>query len=379
MSTPNLKSEALPIEPASQSTTLESLGWQLRAALPPLRLHSVSVYDVEGEVLWLSEGALGPDEHGFVSEALEEFRDDRSGTHRESDFHDGRGAVILAVRGPRAALIGLVMIVVDSKALTTGTLAARVMTRQVQAILQRLAGFLYPRWEAAAADTTRAKSAAPASSEASSPGQADTSSTVNVELPELLAPKDIDDILTFELTDEFLLTIPGLGDDAEAHTAEPEAAAVQRERAVVQPESAAVQHEQAAEALIARLEEVIAWLRANAQLAERVPLNFSLAVSASAIEAADLPDLVARCLRNAFVRADKIGFQIEESVHASHRAQTERFCRTVEQLGSFLVIDNFTFDSAALELLRCKALCLVKVDPAPVPLASLASQLADPK
>src|SRR6185312_5589341 len=43
---------------AAEPGTAEALGWQLRAALPPMRLHSVSIYDSQGNVLWLSEGAL---------------------------------------------------------------------------------------------------------------------------------------------------------------------------------------------------------------------------------------------------------------------------------------------------------------------------------
>ncbi len=56
---------------AGEPATAESLGWQLRAALPPMRLHSVSLYNVDADVLFLSEGALGPDEHNVVVEAIE--------------------------------------------------------------------------------------------------------------------------------------------------------------------------------------------------------------------------------------------------------------------------------------------------------------------
>src|SRR6516164_9333525 len=51
-----------PVE--SGPATIESLGQQLRQVLPTRRLHSVSLIDHEANVLWLSEGALGPDEHG---------------------------------------------------------------------------------------------------------------------------------------------------------------------------------------------------------------------------------------------------------------------------------------------------------------------------
>ena len=69
---------ALPARPSSGSpaaaaepANAEALGRQLRAGLPPMRLHSVSLYDSQGNVLWLSEGALGPDEHSLVLDALE--------------------------------------------------------------------------------------------------------------------------------------------------------------------------------------------------------------------------------------------------------------------------------------------------------------------
>src|SRR5262249_5034294 len=60
---------AAPVQ--SGPATVESLGQELRQALPARRLHSVSLCDHEANVLWLSEGALGPDEHVLVVEALE--------------------------------------------------------------------------------------------------------------------------------------------------------------------------------------------------------------------------------------------------------------------------------------------------------------------
>src|SRR5262249_4858936 len=78
---------------ASEPVTAESLGWQLRAALPPLRLHSVSLYDEQANVLWLSEGALGPDEHNLVLEAMDTLSNDRSLPCYENGLEDGRVAI----------------------------------------------------------------------------------------------------------------------------------------------------------------------------------------------------------------------------------------------------------------------------------------------
>ena len=41
-----------------------------------MRLHSVSLYNAEGDVLWLSEGALGPDEHSVVLDAMQTLQAD---------------------------------------------------------------------------------------------------------------------------------------------------------------------------------------------------------------------------------------------------------------------------------------------------------------
>lgn len=379
LSTSNLKSDAPAAEPASRGTP-ESLGWQLRAALPPLRLHSVSLHDLDGEALWLSEGALGPDEHGFVVEALDTFKGNPSGTHRESDFRDGRGAVFLAVRAPRAELVGLVMILVDGKALAAGGLAARIMTPPVHAVMQRLAAGL-----------------SPASKTASLPALAPKQSDSTLEMTlDMLAPQAVEEILTFELAKE-ALPPRGTGQEAKApetpptHAATPSPATatppapssgsglqiqelthlrpggrLRRFQVLAQAPGqgpAPASADAAARTLVRRLGEIVSWLAAHPQISERVPLTFSLSVPVSAIEAENLPDLVVDCLGSPDVRTDGIGFQIAEALYVQHRAQTERFVRTVEELRSFLVVDDFTFDSGALELLRSKALRLVKVHP----------------
>ena len=62
---PPANSPPFAVVPAASAgtATVPSLGQQLREMLPPRRLHSVSLYDRDANVLWLSEGALGPDEH----------------------------------------------------------------------------------------------------------------------------------------------------------------------------------------------------------------------------------------------------------------------------------------------------------------------------
>src|SRR5487761_806017 len=113
--------------PGAEPATAEALGWQLRSALPPMRLHSVSIYDSQGNVLWLSEGALGPDEHGLVVEALETMTTTGSKSCCENRLEDGRVAAFLAVRAPQGHLVGLAMVLADLKSCGEG-LTERLMT-----------------------------------------------------------------------------------------------------------------------------------------------------------------------------------------------------------------------------------------------------------
>ena len=126
---------------AAEPMTAESLGWQLRAALPPLRLHSVSLYDEQANVLWLSEGALGPDEHNVVLDAMEMLGNDRSLPCYENGLEDGRVGIFLPVRAPQGDLVGVAMILADLKSVGDGVLE-KIVSPQVRTIMQKIAVLL---------------------------------------------------------------------------------------------------------------------------------------------------------------------------------------------------------------------------------------------
>ena len=123
--------------------TVESLGQQLREVLPARRLQSVSLCDHDANVLWLSEGALGPDEHVLVVEALEVLTADPAIPCHETAVEDGRLAVFLPVRAPTGSLVGVAMILADSKSVGDDTLE-RLTAGPVRSIIQRLAVLLKP-------------------------------------------------------------------------------------------------------------------------------------------------------------------------------------------------------------------------------------------
>jgi EAL domain-containing protein (putative c-di-GMP-specific phosphodiesterase class I) len=226
---------------ASEPVTAESLGWQLRAALPPLRLHSVSLYDEQANVLWLSEGALGPDEHNLVLEAMDTLSNDRGLPCYENGLEDGRVAIFLPVRAPQGDLVGVAMILADLKSVSDGVME-RIVSPQVRTIMQRIAVLLRaapknggaepapapipvaiapvvelaaeraPASPRTAAAPAAAAANAPAATGAAKPGAAAKSAPNNkataspaasakagAEEDASLSPQAIDDILEFEL------------------------------------------------------------------------------------------------------------------------------------------------------------------------------------
>jgi hypothetical protein len=147
-------SAAAPTAAPSAPFTVEALGQQLREVLPTRRLQSISLCDSEANVLWLSEGALGPDEHSLVTEALALLAADTSLPCHEMGLEDGRLALFLPVRSPSGDPVGIAMILADRKSVGDDTLE-RMMAAPVRAIMQRLAVLLRPSELRASTGTAR--------------------------------------------------------------------------------------------------------------------------------------------------------------------------------------------------------------------------------
>jgi len=115
-----------------------AIGEALKQALAGSRLQSLSLHDERGDVLWLDEGALGPDEHNIVLEAASALTE-----ATDQNFHfvvigDGRSAAFLPARSPLNDLVGLAMIIADSKFLDAKG-AAKFVSPITTNLMRRLA------------------------------------------------------------------------------------------------------------------------------------------------------------------------------------------------------------------------------------------------
>jgi EAL domain-containing protein (putative c-di-GMP-specific phosphodiesterase class I) len=446
---PSTASPATGAEPA----TAEALGRQLRAALPPIRLHSVSIYDSQGNVLWLSEGALGPDEHSLVLEALETLNADNGKGCCENGVEDGRIAAFLAVRAPQGHLVGLAMVLADFKTSGEG-LMDRIMSAPTRTILQKLAVLLRPAGSTSvvlslATAAAPAATAEPIATTASVPLQvaAAPKSSARAAEDELTA-RAVSDILEFELTDTPLLvpgrqvgeeprdaaptlqpppalnghartadsgslrapTLPAATDTSSARlpkqapptmdTTSSRKLDTTSSRKLASPTTTGSARALALDPALVTLEmlpfvklrsggrirrfevlpttarelrdpavldslamqRLLAWLGAHRAAWTVEPASFTLSLSIATLEDEGFLKQVAAGLQSHGIAPDTVGFEIAEPLCTQRRAQVERFMTGCEKLGCFVVIDDFSFDSAVVPLLRSRALRLVKID-----------------
>ena len=404
--------------------TVEALGWELRAALPPLRLHSVSIYDGHGNVLWLSEGALGPDEHALVVEALEAFGGEGRRGGSEQRLEDGRTAAFLPLRAAQGALTGLVMVLAEFKASGEGWVE-RILTAPVLATMQKLAALLRPAG-------AREADVDPTSLMLSLADDPPTVSSLSVALPadgsqgeptltsRTLTPKAVEEMLeagglslqlvespepAAESASESLPApaTPGVRAAAAARAAAPvappEAAAGtagaatparaapvpgvavseatvtlevlpfvklraggRMRRFEVLPRGTARQNRDPAALDVMAVERLLSWLAAHRSAWTQEPTSFTLNLSIATLEDDRFLRHLSAQLARSGISADTLGFEIAEPLCTQRRAQVERFIGGCERLGCFVVVDGFSFDSAVVPLLRSKAVRLVKMD-----------------
>src|SRR5688572_19939530 len=127
-----------------------AIGEALKQALAGIRLQSLSLHDERGDVLWLDEGALGPDEHNLIIEAISALNE---ATDRNVHFQvigDGRAAAFLPARSPLNDLLGIAMIIADAKFLDSKG-AAKFVTPTTTNLMRRLAFLRRPPAPAPAA------------------------------------------------------------------------------------------------------------------------------------------------------------------------------------------------------------------------------------
>jgi EAL domain-containing protein (putative c-di-GMP-specific phosphodiesterase class I) len=409
-----------PRQPAERErVTPEVLGRELREALRQVRIHSVSIHNDECDALWLSEGVLGPDEHSAALEAMGAFGLEAQRQFANYDLGDGRSAAFFPARSPYGEVLGLAMVIADTKSIENGG-GERLATADVRAILQRLSVVLRPtsitqtqpiaRPEIPAADLVVTTLAGPAAR----PPVAETRPAV---VPAPPAPVSTEgDMPVVEFSFDALID-PAAGNTAAGVQKAPaRAAAPPVEIPVVNPAPDAtlyvpqatvrevalhvqqlhklrsggrtrryevllrprshpesdsmgdtVAQMLASQGTTSTMDryitgELITWLATHTEVWEREPASFSVNVALTTLTDDQFLSFVASNLAEARVSPEIVGFEVPERAFIEHQAFAERFVKRCEQLGCFIVLDDFTLHSDALPFLASPAVRLVKID-----------------
>jgi EAL domain-containing protein (putative c-di-GMP-specific phosphodiesterase class I) len=149
-----------------------AIGEALKQALSGNRLQSISLHDERGDVLWLDEGALGPDEHNLILDAISALNEATDRNFHFQVIGDGRSAAFLPARSPLNDLLGVAMIIADAKFLDSKG-AAKFATPTTTNLMRRLAFLRRPPVPAAPATPPAppAPAAAPAAPSAPASGK----------------------------------------------------------------------------------------------------------------------------------------------------------------------------------------------------------------
>jgi hypothetical protein len=98
----------------ARAAGFDQIGSELLRALDACRPQCLSLHDAEGDVLWLNAGVIGPDEHGYILDALDELALEPERTHMQRRLADNRRALFMGARDPAGNCSGIVFAILDS-------------------------------------------------------------------------------------------------------------------------------------------------------------------------------------------------------------------------------------------------------------------------
>jgi len=291
----------------ASANRVEELGKQFLRALDPMRIHGLAMVNSEADVLWLSAGAMGPDEHALVAKSLDAFTVERDRPMIERRLEDHRRALFFAARDPFGGCCGLVFVLADARG---GAEPPQAPGAHLQALLRRfsavLAPPLTPKNEGEAAEGAAGSSAA-LGSPIHARKYARLQSGGATRRYEVLASGD-DDAVT--------------------------------------------------------VERVAAWLTRNRGRYEQQPVVFTVVISAASAQDPAFLGKVKTALQRHQVERGRIGLGLPAGCWREHPRSLGRFLGECEAIGCSVTLDDYSLHGDAISLLRFPAVRCLKIDAA---------------
>jgi EAL domain-containing protein (putative c-di-GMP-specific phosphodiesterase class I) len=310
----------------SLPTKIEEMALEIAAALAGSDVFRTSIHDATGATVWKSADDLGDRERAFVLDALDSFALEPARSSFERNGDPKRSLVAYAARDPRGALHGALLLDVDRYTLS-GRTGERIAPALFSRLLQQLALHL-------AGGKTRAPTLA-----------AEVEGTpVTLYVQQLVCLGKPGRTRRYEV---LLRSDSAESGPAEAPRdmlarAEDSASGGQLDRVV--------------------LAQLFDWLNQNHAQLEVDPAWFSVNLSSGALLDPRFPQFVADAVREVRINPRQLGFEIRELQCRCLPKEVARFVELCERVGCHVIIDDFTFNSEVLELLRQRAVRMLKID-----------------
>jgi EAL domain-containing protein (putative c-di-GMP-specific phosphodiesterase class I) len=311
----------------SLPTKVEEMALEIAAALAGSNVFRSSIHDATGALVWSSANGLTEEDRHFVLDALDSFALEPARPGYERDGDPDRALVAYAARDPRGALHGTLLLDVDRR-----TLPGRSGERQIATLLARLLQQLALHL---AGDQPRPL--APRVDFEGTPVTLYVQQLLSLRKPGRSRRYEV--LLRSDSVDSSPTEAPR---DLLARAEDPDSGG-KLDRAVIA--------------------ELFGWLVKNHSHLEVDPAWFSVNLSSGALLDETFPDFVEKALHEVRINPRQLGFEIREVQCRRHPAEVARFVQMCDHVGCHVIIDDFTFHSEVLELLRQRAVRMLKIDP----------------
>lgn len=369
--------------PESPPVDFEAACQKIRAALDSVRVHAVSLLDEKGDVLWMTEGSMGPDEHNAVVEAFEAFSKVNGPVVHDYDLGDSRSAVSFRIVNTRRAMAGAVMVVMDTRGITQDDKGvARLMTPKLQRALSEFATtrpHVGPP-PAAKATPPKAPVATKAPAAAKTPAAAAQAPATQTPTPDKRAPAptaastpagtvspEIDRLHAALRRSPIALHIQRLvplnkGTQLRRYEV------LLRSSSGNAPNSAPQAMLKAAVenglgSMIDRrvITQLIGWLVHHPDVWQNKAVMFSVNLTNTALHDEHFIKFIELCLTKSSLPKAMIAFEIDVSTALSYGGQVADIATALHRLGCPLVLDDFGLRTECFDLLRLPSVRYIKL------------------
>jgi EAL domain-containing protein (putative c-di-GMP-specific phosphodiesterase class I) len=349
----------------SRVATADTLGPRLRQALSAMRVHLCSLHDDQGDVLWLSEGFMGPDEHSAVLQAYERFAHRDAPALAIDDLGNGRSAVVLRAQTVNNVFAGAAMVVVDSRNLGGEHAAAHFLTPEVTEILSEFAALRAPKVASPAAVPPRVLD------ENTSERVVDISASAigrRLAMPVAASevPPEIDRLFAALRRAEISLHVQRLVPLQLVDGVRRFEVLLRSTSSTGEDEAPHKMLEQATKAGLASMIDrrvvttLLGWLVKHRIVGEGERTIFSVNLSATALRDEHFGRFLELCVEKSGLPRGTLAFEVDEQACLKNTAGFAALATLLHGLGCPVAIDDFSGTARSVDLLRIRGVRMLK-------------------